>query len=121
MELEPISDSPTGLGFSRRAGWCQPEKAPFAFPVDEIVGDVERPLDRGRDPVSSRDGAGSTCKPWPIRKSVGGVGISTPCGEVSCVDGFRSQHVILSCPGESCLMGDQTKRTYIYIYSSNNS
>ena len=29
----------------------------------------------------------------------GGVGITTPCGEVSCVDGYRSWHVTLSCPG----------------------
>ena len=36
--------------------------------------------------MSSRGGAGLTYKPWPIRISAGGVGISTPCGEVSCGD-----------------------------------
>ena len=46
--------------------------------------------------------------------SAGGVGISTPCGKVSCVDGFRSRHVTLSCRGdayfvyESRPMSDQT-------------
>ena len=40
--------------------------------------------------ISFRGGAGSTCKPWPIRKSAGGVRISTPCGEVSTrmISGF---------------------------------
>ena len=40
--------------------------------------------------ISSRGEAGSTCEPWPIRKSAGGVGISTPCGEVSTrmISGF---------------------------------
>ena len=74
----PISDSPTGLGFSPRAGWCRPEKAPFASPVDGNFGDVERPLDRGWDPISSRGEAGSTCEPWPIRKSVGRPGLGFP-------------------------------------------
>ena len=110
-----------GLGFSHRAGWCRPEKARFSSPVDGSFRDVERPLDRGWDPISSRGGAGSTCEPWPIRKSAGGVGISTPCGEVSCVDGFRSRPVTLSCPGdayfvyESCPMRDQTKLTCLYF------
>ena len=70
-------------GFSHRAGWCRPEKARFASPVDGNFRDVERHLDRGWDPISFRGGAGSTYEPWPIRKSAGGVGISTPCGEVS--------------------------------------
>ena len=34
----------------------------------------------------------------------GGVGISTPSGEVLCVDGFRSPHVTLSCPGDAYLL-----------------
>ena len=55
-------------------------------------------------------------------QSAGGVGISTPCGEVSCVDGFRSRHVTLSCPGdayfvyESCPMRDQTKLTCFHFH-----
>ena len=54
-------------------------------------------------------------------QSAGGVGISTPCGEVSCVDGFRSRHVTLSCSGdayfvyESCPMSDQTKLTCLFL------
>ena len=44
--------------------------------------------------------------------------ISTPCREISCVDGFRSRHVTPLCPGdayflnESCPMRDQTKLKY---------
>ena len=49
----------------------------------EVKKNMERPLDRGWDPLSSRGEAGSTHEPWPIRKSTGGVGTSTPCGEVS--------------------------------------
>ena len=63
--------SQTGLGFSHRAGWCRPEKALFASAVDGSLRDVKRPLDRGWNPLSSRGGAGSTCEPWQIRKSVG--------------------------------------------------
>ena len=117
VEREPISDYPTGLVFYYRAGWCRPEKARFASPVHVSFRHVERPLNRGWDPISSRGGAGSTCEPGPIRKSAGGVGISTPCGEVSRVDGFQSQHVTLSCLGdayfkyESYTMSDQTKLT----------
>ena len=57
----------------------------------------------------------------PESQSAGGVGISTPWGEVSCVYGFRSRHVTLSCPGdayfvyESCPMRDQTKLTCFYF------
>ena len=57
-----------------------------------------------------------------FRKSAGGVGISTPCREVSCVDGFRS----LSCPGdayfvyESCPMSDRTKLAMLIVLSMNN-
>ena len=116
MELEPISDQPTGLGFSRRTGWCRPEKARFGSPGDGSFRDEERPLDGRRDPISSLGGGGSIYEPWPVRKSIGGVGISTPCGEAStrmisgfdtglpefrCVDGFRSRHVALSCPGDA--------------------
>ena len=71
------------IGVSRRAGWCRPEEVRFASPVDGSVRDVERPLDRGWDPISSRGGAGSTYEPWPIKKFAGGVGISTPSREVS--------------------------------------
>ena len=52
-----------------------------------------------------------------LRQLAGGVEISTPCGEVSCVDGFRYWHVALSCPGgayfvyKSCPSRDQTKLT----------
>ena len=34
-------------------------------------------------------------------QSAGGIGISTRCGEISCVDGFRSRNVTLSCPGDA--------------------
>ena len=62
----------------------------FASSVDGSFRDVERPLDQGWDPISSRGGAGSTYGPWPIRKSAGGVGICTPCGEESTrmISGF---------------------------------
>ena len=101
-------------------GGVDPRKARFASPVDGSFRDVERPLGRGRDPMSSRGGAGSTCEPWPIRKSAGGVGISIPCGDAACVDGFRSRRVTLSCPDdayfvyESWQMRDQKKMTYFY-------
>ena len=55
------------------------------------------------------------------QNSAGGVSFSTPCGEVSFVDGFRSRHVTLSCPGdayfvyESCPMRDQTKLTCFFL------
>ena len=52
-------------------------------------------------------------------QSVGGVWISTACGEVSRLDG-RSRDVTPSCPGgscfvyESCQMRNQTKLTYFH-------
>ena len=90
MKLEPISDLPTGLGSFHRAEWCRPEKAPFASPVDGTFRDVKG--DRWT-------GDGTLCPPkvelaqhahhgQSESQSAGGVGISTPCGEVSCVDGF---------------------------------
>ena len=61
MELEPISDLKTAFGFSHRAGWCPSEKARFASPAVGSFRDVQRPLDRGWDPIYSRGGgAGST-------------------------------------------------------------
>ena len=105
-------------GFLTVQGGVDPRKLGFTFPVDGSFRDVERPLDRGWDRISSRGGAGSTCEPWPIRKSAGGLGISTPCGEVSCVDGSRPRLVTLSCPGdayfvyESWPISDQTKLTF---------
>ena len=65
-------------------------------------------------PISSGGGAGSTYEPWPIRKSAGGVEISTPCGRYH----VWMDSDPLSCPGdayfvyESWPMSDQTKMTY---------
>ena len=125
-----------------RKKWCRPEKARFAPPVDGSFRYVERPLDKGWDPISPRGGAGSTYGPWPIRKLAGGVGVSTPCGEVStrmisvfvpgcrscrCVDGFRSRNVALSCPVdayfvcESWPMSDQANTICLIFVYKNSS
>ena len=41
-------------------------KARFASPVDGSFRDVERPLDRGWDPISSRGGAGGQSENRPV-------------------------------------------------------
>ena len=63
VELEQISDYPTGLEYSHHTGMCRPEKDQFASPLDGNFGDVKRLLDRGRDSISSRGGAASTYEP----------------------------------------------------------
>ena len=59
MELKPISDEPTGLGFPRRAGRCRPEKAGFLLLLVEVL-DILPNLWTGDGTLSSRGEAGST-------------------------------------------------------------
>ena len=100
------------MGFAHRAGWCRPEKASFASPVDGRFREAERPLDRGWDPEvelaeHAKHGQSES-------QSAGGVAIPHRAGK-SRVDKFQSRHMTLSCPGdayfvyESCPMRDQTK------------
>ena len=79
---------------------------------------LERPLDRLYPPeveLAQHANHGQS-----ESQSAGGVGISTPYGEVSCVYGFWSRHVTLSCAGDayfvyqSCPMPDQTKLTFFF-------
>ena len=73
-------------GFLTVQGGVDPRKLRLLPRLMEVLRDVERPPDRGWDPISSRGGAGSACKPWLIRKSVGrwGWDFHTVRGGIMC-------------------------------------
>ena len=58
-------------GFLTVKGGVDPRMFGLPSPVDGTSRGVEGPLDRGWDPIYSGGGAGSTCKPWRIKKTVG--------------------------------------------------
>ena len=112
MELDPIRDR----GFLTVQGGVDPRKLrllPRLMEVLEMWDDLwtgDETLYHPEVELAQHANHGQS-----ESQSAGGVGISTPCGEVSCADGFRSRHVTLSCPGdahlvhESCPMRDKKK------------
>ena len=130
--------------FFHHARWCRPEKSRFTSLVNgsirlEVWNDLW--IGDGNLHPPEVELAQHTNRGQPENRP-GGVGISTPCGEVStqmvsgffsscrscrCVGGFRPRHVTLSCPGdayfvyESWPMYDQTKITcFFFGYKNSN-
>ena len=68
-------------GFLTVRGGFDPRKLSFLPPVGRSLRDIVRPLDRGWDSIFPR-WSWLNIRTQPIR-SAGGVGISTPCREVS--------------------------------------
>ena len=83
VELELISDQPTGLGFPHlAAGRCQPDKARFSSPVRRRSRYMERPLDRGWDPIFPR-WSWIIYQHHPIRDRPVGLGLHTVRGGIN--------------------------------------
>ena len=124
-----------GIGVSSPCGAVSTRDSSIFFPG--LSRYMERPLDRRWDSILPR-WSWLNIRTIANQRSAGGVGISTPCGEVSTrmisvfvpgllelcsrVDRFRSRDVTLSCPGgayfvyESRPMSDQIKITCTCFY-----
>ena len=114
-------------GFLTVQGGVDPRKLRLLPRLMETFRDVERPLDRGWDPISSRGGASSTCEPWPIRKSAGRWGWDFHTVREGIMSAWIPIKACdLSCPGdaffvyESSPMRDQ-KNTDIALFSLNKT